>query len=74
MRFMHTPNTIEGVRLLPVKQKESNHRLLEVTLVVDVVHFVGTRLIEVSIVIQRGDSQAALLLSSGSFYQLWSRN
>ena len=44
------------------------HGLLEVTLVVDVVHFVGTRLIEVSVVIQGCDSQAALLLSTGSFY------
>lgn len=47
---------------------------MEVTLVVDVVHFVGTRLIEVSVVIQACDSQAVLLLSAGSFYQLQIRN
>lgn len=65
--------TQDTSKLLPDKQKESNHCLLEVTLVIDVLHFVGTRLIEVSVVIQGGDSQATLLLSSGSFYQLQSR-
>lgn len=50
------------------------HCLLEVALVVDVVHFVGARLIEVTVVIQACDSQAILLLRGGSFYQLLSRN
>lgn len=50
------------------------HCLLEVTFVIDVVHFVRARLVEVSVVIQACDSQAALLLPTGSFYQLQSRN
>lgn len=60
---------------LPSKQGISPyHCLLEVTPVVDVVYFVGPRLIKVTVVIQACDSQAILLLSAGSFYQLWSRN
>lgn len=54
-------------------KKEVYHRLLEVTPIVDVVHFVGTRLVEVTVVIQSGDTQAVLLLPTRSFYQLESR-
>lgn len=54
-------------------KEEVYHRLLEVTLIVDVVHFVGPRLVEVSVVIQSGDAQALLLLPTCSFYQLQSR-
>lgn len=52
--------------------RQTYHGLLEVALVVDVVHFVGPRLVEVSVVVQGGDAQAALLLFTGSFYQLCS--
>lgn len=54
-------------------KEEVYHRLLEVTLIVDVVHLVGPRLVEVSVVIQSGDAQAFLLLPTRSFYQLQSR-
>lgn len=62
----HTAGQTEGMCLY--------HCLLEVTLVIDVVHFVGARLVEVTVVVEGRYSKTALLLSAGSFYQLQSIN
>lgn len=54
-------------------KEEVYHRLLEVALIVDVVHFVGARLVEVSVIVQCGDAQTLLLLPTRSFDHLQGR-